>query len=172
MIIDTNENPSDPQLKEWFSWRSTAVTEHQQKELINKFGNEIVLHAKFLACLNFSEKPEKAEDGRALVKKGTKVTYYTLTAKDGKKYYPVFTDREELARWESVKGSDPMTALVTFDDFRPILAANPEMSGVVVNPFTDNFIMLRPVVDNWSRMKDELIRKAKAEAGHNNDNKS
>ena len=159
MIFNTDTDPDNSQLKEYFTWRETAVTKHQQVNLINKLANEIVLKGKFLACCSLSEKPEKTEDGKFAFPKGTKISYFTVTAKNGQKFLPVFTDGEELAKWKMPEGADHTVMLVTFDDFVPILRSADAISGVIINPFSDNFPMPRKLIADWMAKKITLIRK-------------
>ena len=64
MVIGTRENPHNEQLKEFFTWRQTAVLDHQKVDLLNKIGNEIVLKGRFVGCVQLSEKPVQQEDGK------------------------------------------------------------------------------------------------------------
>ena len=161
MVFEPETFPENAQLKEWFSWRATAVTEHQQTELINKLGDEIVMRAHFLAYIKLSRPAVRLPDGRARIEAGTQMTYYTLTSKEQQVFYPVFTDVHEMEAWTQVKENDPMTVVVSFDDFAPILHTNPGMSGIVINPFSDSFPLLKSTIMAWTEQKKKIIEDAK-----------
>lgn len=163
MVFEPDELPENPKLKEWFSWRETVVTEHQRTELIDKLGDEIVLRAHFLGYLKLSKPPVKLPDGRAKIEAGTRIVYFTLTASDGHVFYPVFTDIREMEPWKEARKEDPLTVVVSFDDFAPILMTNPKMHGIVFNPFSDSFPLLRDTVMAWSEQKKKLVEKARRE---------
>lgn len=160
MVFEPNTLPENPKLKEWFSWRATVVTDHQRDDLINKLGDEIVMRAHFLAYLKLSRPAVRLPDGRAKIEEGTRMTYFTLTSREGQTFYPVFTDIHEMDPWEAARREDPMTAVVSFDDFAPILLTNPNMNGLVINPFSDSFPLLRETIMAWTEQKKKIIAKA------------
>lgn len=160
--VDKNNLPENAQLKEYFSWRDTAVTEVQQRNLIIKISGEILLKGRFLAYLNLDPKPERVPDGPSHIKKGTKVTYFTLTANDKRVFYPVFTDYKEISAWKEASNEERSLVVLTFDDLNMIAKSNPEFSGVVINPFTDNFPLPSHTIFEWARLKADYIKDQQA----------
>jgi len=158
MVFNTDVNPDNAKLKDYFTWRETAVTEHQKVNLINKLAGEIVLKGKFLAYCNLSAAPERREDGKLAFPKGTKLTYFTLTTKSGQQVFPVFTDKEEIAKWKDAADREKVTMLVTFDDFVPILKSNNSIAGIVINPMSDNFPLSRKIVADWMTKKIQIVK--------------
>lgn len=158
LVFNTDIDPENSQLKEYFTWRDTAVTKHQQVNLINKIAHEIVMKGKFLAYCTVSEKPEKTEDGKFAFPKGTKISYFSITSKQGQKFLPVFTDREQLAKWKDPENRDKTLMLLTFDDFVPILRSASSLQGIIINPMSDNFPLPRKLVADWMNRKIALFR--------------
>lgn len=161
--VDMNKLPDNAQLKEYFSWRDTAVTDVQQRNLIIKISGEILMKGQFLAYMNLDPKPERTPDGPSRIKKGTKVTYFTLTANDKRVFCPVFTDIKEISAWKEASGEERELVLLTFDDLTIIAKSNPEFSGVVINPFTDNFPLPSHTIAEWADLKARYIRDQQAQ---------
>ena len=159
MIFNTDADPDNSKLRDYFTWRATCVTKHQEIDLINKLANEIVMKGKFLALCTLSNPPEKTEDGKTVFPQGTKINYFSLTSKEGKKLLPVFTDRESLSKWKNAMEKDKVVMGLTFDDFVPILRSCPALDGVVINPMSDNFPMPKKLIADWMARKISLVKK-------------
>ena len=81
-----------------------------------------------------------------------------LTAPDGAKFQPAFTDWKELEKWEDME--KPKALLLTFDDYAALVLKNPEIQGVVVNPFSENMMIDRKILEHLRMKKDALLQEA------------
>ncbi len=88
--------------------------------------------AKFVAPVQMDELPkdlklEKGQTHQAQVK-------FVMIQKEGKKFFPLFTDQGELARWKNAP--EHKTILLTFDQYSGMLAQQgADAEGLVINPF-------------------------------------
>ncbi|MGN0585549.1 MAG: enhanced serine sensitivity protein SseB C-terminal domain-containing protein [Ruminococcus sp.] len=88
--------------------------------------------AKFVAPVQMADLPKdlklkKGESHQAQVK-------FVMIQRDNKKYFPLFTDQGELARWKNIP--EHKTILLTFDQYSDMIAQQGgEAEGLVINPF-------------------------------------
>ena len=75
-----------------------------------------------------------------------------LSSAGGKHFYPVFTDHNELAKWKKME--KPNTLILTFDDYAAFLEKNEQAEGIVINPFSDNFVLNRKLMAHLKTQKD------------------
>ncbi len=87
--------------------------------------------AKFVAPVQMelpaNMKLEKGQTHKAQVK-------FVMIQRDNKKFFPLFTDQGELARWKNIP--EHKTILLTFEQYSNMLAQQGgEAEGLVINPF-------------------------------------
>jgi hypothetical protein len=91
-----------------------------------------VRKAKFVAPVQMEDLPEnlkleKGQTHQAQVK-------FVMLQRDGKKFFPLFTDQGELARWKNAP--EHKTILLDFEQYANMLAQQgAEAEGLVINPF-------------------------------------
>lgn len=157
---DVDKPIENPRLKGLLRFAAGNPTE----EIMNLVYEEIAMNARFLSVMMLSEEPEANEDGTAKFKEGSVMQLPQLTAPDGAKFQPAFTDWQELEKWEDMK--KPKTLLLTFDDYAALVLKNPEIQGIVVNPFSENMIIDRRILEHLRMKKDALLQEAdKQQAG-------
>lgn len=159
MIFFAKKTPENPKLKEWFSWRYTAVTEHQMKDLTNKLADEIVMRAQFLTCLNLDKPPVRAENGNVELLPGTKISVYSLRSDNDERFLPLFTDKEELDKWPTAGLKDVTQVIVGYDDAVRLLHTF-KLFGFVINPFSDNYAQTTRTADAWYEAKVMALKMA------------
>ena len=158
MVFTFPKDPENRNLKELLSWKEKLVIDCQRANLLNRVRDEVWFRSRLLTYMDLSSEPVLTEDGKAMLPKGTKITFYTLQNREGERFFPLFTDREELDRWEMNGNARPRTVLVTFDDLMPVLKANAAFEGVVINPMTDNLLLLKSVIDDWTKQKALIMK--------------
>ncbi len=159
MVFYAKEKPVNPKLKEWFSWRATAVTDHQIRDLTNKLADEIVMRGRFLTCLHLDKQPVRVENGQAQLEPGTKISAYTLKSDNGEHFLPLFTDAEEFAKWQTAKDPEATDVVIGFDDTVRLLHTF-KLFGFVVNPFSDNYAQTTRTADAWEEAKVTALKMA------------
>lgn len=88
--------------------------------------------AKFVAPVQMEDLPkdlklEKGQTHQAQVK-------FVMIQRDGKKYFPLFTDQGELARWQNIP--EHKTILIPYEQYSDMIAQEGgEAEGLVINPF-------------------------------------
>lgn len=112
------------------------VNENKTQAGVNALFEEIVVKAQFLSVVIETE--EIQENGEPVMRMPM------LTAGDGKGFYPVFTDQENLEKWEQMKAAKTLT--LTFDDYADMMQKNGQAAGIVINPFSHNFVLVREMI--------------------------
>lgn len=158
MVFRSDIDPDNSKLKEYFTWRATAVLDHQKVSLINKIANEIVMKGRFISCCSFSSPPQKTEDGKMVIPKGTQIIWFTVVSGKGERFLPVFTDKAEMEKWKPDTDLEKHVMILTFDDFIPVLKSSPALHGVVINPVSDNFPLPRRLIADWMKKKIGLVQ--------------
>ncbi len=99
--------------------------------------------ARFLAPANVNkvQAAQANEDGTVELKEKPEVRFMLFNNKEGKKFFPLFTDIEEYRKWD--KHQDTQLAALTLRDLCVIMQRNPNPDGVgaVVNPFGQNIMV-------------------------------
>lgn len=86
--------------------------------------------AKFVAPVQMGEVPTNLKQGE----KHQAQVKFVMIQRDGKKYFPLFTDQGELARWTNAP--EHKTILLTFEQYSNMVAQEgSEADGLVINPF-------------------------------------
>ncbi|MDE5680116.1 MAG: enhanced serine sensitivity protein SseB [Lachnospiraceae bacterium] len=128
------------------------VKENQTETGMNMLFEEIVMNARFLSVVFLSEPPKPNEDGTVTFQKNTTMQMPMLSSTGGKHFYPIFTDHDELARWQKME--KPNTLILRFDDYAAFLEKNEQVEGIVINPFSDNFVLNRKLMAHLKTQKD------------------
>lgn len=123
-------------------------------ELMNLIYEEFAMNTRMIGVILLSEEPQADENGMARFKEGTTMQLPLLTAPDGSKFYPVFTDMQECEKWHEIL--EPKTMLVNFDEIYSIIKGNPDTNGVVINPFGENMMVDEKLLDHLKERKQNL----------------
>lgn len=148
-MVDVNKPVENPRLKELLGqWR-----QERNNELLHQVFEEIVIRAHFLSVIMLSEEPESHGDGTATFKQGTVIQFPTLTTQDENQFYPAFTDWEEVSKWQGITWP-PKTLILSFDDYVHMVLNDPNITGVIINPFSDVFLLDRQLLTYLKTQKD------------------
>lgn len=147
MTPDVSKPLENPKLRELFS-RLGSAEPSQKQELCEAIAEEIALRAYLLAAVLMEDGAiESHGDGKAVFKKDTMISFPFLFAGDGTAFLPVYTDWEALRKCEAYRDGQVKTLVLSFDDMAAVTAGQ---KGIVVNPYSDNFV-IRP--ENVVQMK-------------------
>ncbi len=157
--IITNEEPNLADLsKPIYNGRIKGLMRQASlapsEELMNLIYEEFAMNTRLIGVILLSEEPEADENGMAKFKEGTTMQLPLLTAPDGSKFYPVFTDMQECEKWHEIL--EPKTMLVNFDEIYSIIKGNPDTNGVVINPFGENMMVDEKLLDHLRERKQNL----------------
>lgn len=154
MNIDVSHPIENPALKELLMKRRAQPESAQNLE--GEIYREVVEHAKLLSVVRVSPAIEKDDKGEVVLQEDTTLSLPTLSLEDGRRFYPAFTDWEEVYRWESaLKNNVPLNTLIlTFEDYVALVQKN-KMSGMVLNPFSDSLIFEYPLMNRLLEQKKQ-----------------
>lgn len=103
----------------------------------------ILEKGRFLAAAVLDSDSQINEDESAAFEEKTTMSFPYLTDSSGQPFQPVFTDWTELGVWGSSHGNECNTTVIGFDDVRIMLENTDILQGVVVNPFSNNLIIMK-----------------------------
>lgn len=158
--VITNEVPNaediqkpitNPRIKGLMRQAAGAPTE----EMLNLVYEEFAMNARFISVILLSEEPVPNQDGTTTFKEGATMQIPVLTAPDGSMFYPAFTDKEEMAKWQDMK--DPKTVLLSLHDYVELVMKNENTSGIVVNPFSENMMVDKKILEHLRKKKELLV---------------
>ena len=74
---------------------------------------------------------------------------------NGVYYYPAFTSLDELEKWqdEEVKNASILTLCI--DDFLDMLHHDEGTSGVVINPYTQSFLLFKGMMEHLYEVREK-----------------
>lgn len=149
-MVDVNKPVTNPRLKELLHILSVEKTVEAQNSALE----EISLNAHFLSVVVFSPLPKGDGSTALTLKEDTTIQFPMLTAVDNRTFYPVFTDWEELHKWN--QEDSPQTLILTFDDYAYMVAKTESIAGFVVNPFGESLTLDRELLAYMKAHKDTL----------------
>lgn len=117
-----------------------------------------VVKAKFLIPAKMEKRPDKDENGEPLKKGKVRVNFCVITNPEKKSFLPVFTDEEEMAKG---KYEDAEKVVIQYQDLEHmVLASKGELSGIVINPHGEGFIIpVELIADLEKNKKKTNIKK-------------
>lgn len=153
-MTDVNKPVENPKLSALLEQRrNTPPSQHAS--INNAVAEEIALHAKLLAVITLDpDAVELHEDGKAVIKKDTQLTFAMFTDPKGNAFMPVFTDWPSLYAGEVYKDGNVQTLVVGFDDIYAITGGH---AGAVINPFTDNFVITSRNLTQMKQQRDIVL---------------
>jgi len=84
------------------------------------------------------------------IEKGTTLQFKTIQYSTGDNYYLAFTDWDELRKWSI---ENEKTFVLSFEDLKVLYnQAKGNVSGFVINPFSQNFIVNDYALDYFSKI--------------------
>ena len=118
---------------------------------------ELVLHhAVLLAPAVVTPPPQAQQGGTAAADQKTAIQFQLITTKDGRPFFPAFTDWTELRKFCGPK--QQQTLLLRFDDYVAMLQRNDKAHGFVINPMGLSLTLDRKSLENMAKKKAELAR--------------
>lgn len=147
MELHINEKLAKQTLDDLFAERREMQdkTEEEQVEILNRLINELVMNAMFISPVTFPNGHEAGD-----------VTFAMVRNQDDVGYFPLFSNSEELGKWQGMEQSE--TVQLPFDRYADMLNARSGFGGIVVNAFTDNFIVERKLVQEWYEQKQLAVQ--------------
>lgn len=124
---------------------------------------ELVLHhAVLLAPAVVTPPPQAQQGGTAAADQKTAIQFQLITTKDGRPFFPAFTDWTELRKFCGPK--QQQTLLLRFDDYVAMLQRNDKAHGFVINPMGLSLTLDRGTVMSLFKKKQEVLQRAQAKA--------
>ena len=151
MKINLDQPVENPKLKELLRERVNKPQE-EQLAVMNQIAQEVAMNAYFLIILDVKGSAvERKEDGSLIFQKGTKLSFPHLETEDGMTVLPLFTDWEELRKWEPFRFGKVDTLIVPFDEVYSFVEST--QAPVVIDPFGDSFMMPFAMLDHIRKVK-------------------
>ena len=156
---DINRPIENPVLKELMKQvlicKNTNAPREQAIETFNKMTGEMVMNAYFLVVAEIDKSSlEPTPEGGAVFTKDTHFSFPGLKHPDGSFMQPVFTDWEELRKWEPFKEGD-VDIVMSFDDVFAVISGKHD--NLIVNPFGNDVIIFPyDMLAQFKRRKDSI----------------
>jgi len=128
-----------------------------QKEA--EFFKELVC-TKFLVPIT-SDSLTECSSGETILKENVTIKFVAINDSEGNVYLPVFTDWEEIKKWNSE--DNVKTLILTFQDCKTIaMGEDNEHKGFVLNPFGQNIVFGENLIqqvgqENVESEKEETV---------------
>lgn len=139
------------------------LRERDTNRIPNIFGyiaEEVAMQAPFLAVAQFSIPPEMMDEyGKAKITKDTIINVATLTDGEGNQYIPVFTEPNEVILWKERPADS--TVVYSFDKLAEIADNKTGPQGFVINPFTDNLLFGKELIEKMKEKRKEDLKERK-----------
>lgn len=121
----------------------------------------VLNHAVFLAPAVVTPPAQGQKPGE---KGKTAIQLQLISTKDGRPFFPAFTDVAELQKFTGNKPQQSL--LLRFDNYVSMLQRNDKAAGFVVNPMGMSLTLDRATVESLARKKQEIAQaKAAREQG-------
>ncbi|MBQ6478735.1 MAG: enhanced serine sensitivity protein SseB [Erysipelotrichaceae bacterium] len=155
MDVDVKKPIENPRLKMLLN-EFSRQDETGRNASAEAVAEELAMNARLLAVINIDENNiEHKEDGTAVFKQDSKISFEMFKDTKGTDYLPVYTDWDELKKNENYKNIHVNTLILSFDDISAITA---DKAGTVVNPFSHNFVITPSNLVSMKRHKEYLTK--------------
>lgn len=155
MPVDVNKPVENPVLKALLNEYGNA-DQTQRNALAEKIAEETALRAHLLAVIHVNENDiEHHGDGTAVFRQNSSISFEMFKAADGTDFLPVYTDWEELRKYEKYKDIHINTLILSFDDIASITAGR---AGAVIDPFSHNFVISPADIVHIKQHKDAVTK--------------
>ncbi len=132
----------------------------EQNDLAEEIAEELAMNTHLLALINTNGNDIKQNgEGTAVFNQNAVVSLVMFKDTDGTDYLPVYTGWDELMKNGNCKDVHVRALILSFDDMSELVAEN---AGIVVNPFSDSFVIAPQNVASMKRHKD-FLKKGYAE---------
>lgn len=122
-------------------------------QLMDDICRYVAQEGVFLSIVHLSEGAgEPNGDGTATFRKGDKLAFESLAASDDSTFFPVYTDWENLRKNPSHKDDYVKTCIFRFED---LCAMAKNDTGVVINPFSHNLILVNELLNHMFQKKNQ-----------------
>ena len=118
---------------------------------------ELVLHhAVLLTPAVVTPPPQAQQGGTAAADQKTAIQFQLITTKDGRPFFPAFTDWEELRKFSKLK--EQRVVMLRFDNYAEMVLKDDRTAGMVINPLGLSLTLDRKSLENMAKKKAELAR--------------
>lgn len=142
---------SNPQLVEALAALHQENTPQNQGKVLDLVLN----HASFLAPVILAPVP-KGQNVPDNLKGKTAIQFQLITTKDGRPFFPAFTDWQELRKFCGPK--EQKVVMLRFDNYAQMVLQDGRTAGMVVNPMGLSLTLDRQSLENLAKKKAELAR--------------
>lgn len=128
------------------------------KENVDAMINEIIKAKLILPAKITPTTQAKTENGRTVMQQANQVQFRLLKNGNGEMFFGVFTDVEEMYKWEDTKKSSKV--VTDFDSLASmVMDDNSNVGGFVVNAFGKSVTFPKPMVMTIKQQRDYLRMK-------------
>lgn len=104
---------------------------------------DMLVEGRLLAPAQWDKDPVQNEAGQMVFEPNTKFQLLIIEAADGRCYFPMFTDMDELNKWKLDEA--PQSLVMNFEQYMPFVEMSKDsVEGIVINPFSENVPFLTP----------------------------
>ena len=140
---------SNPQLVEAMQALHKENTPLNQGKVLDMVLN----HAAFLAPVILAPQGPNTPPN---LKGKTAIQFQLITTKDGRPFFPAFTDWEELRKFSKLK--EQRVVMLRFDNYAEMVLKDDRTAGMVINPLGLSLTLDRKSLENMAKKKAELAR--------------
>ena len=149
--MDINQRVENNKLKELIN---KLIEVKDDKELYSMYmkeiEKEIMYNVHFLVIGKFEENKETG-----IISKGNKISFPLLKIQTKDEYVlPVFTDWDEIYKWEEQSSADTKAIVLTLEDCVGIVNDGKEI-GIAINPFSQNLFLSQGRIERLKSIKDQ-----------------
>lgn len=156
--IRINKDYDNSRLEELMNRRLELVKSEDKEAIIanvEEIFMEVMDNALLVTAIKMSQPPKNLPNGEQTLAVGTEISFLMIASQDGGNYLPMFTKRAELERWGN--NTEKNSVLMGFDNISTIVETTPNCAGIVINPFTQNFVIPRQYVADMTERR-KLLR--------------
>lgn len=153
------------------SWRQHQ--NEQTDETLSAFLDELIERAKLILVVFGAKDLPTDNAGYPQIPEGTELQFPLLQTQDDNSFQPVFTDwqavNELFDQWNESGNHDAVmnsqVIPVDFATLAAMIADNQDVTGAVINPFSDNISLDRDSLADLKRQMDERHQATNAASG-------
>ena len=148
-----NQKPTQPITNPELVEALKALHQENTPQNQGKVLGLVVEQAVFLSPAVVTPAPQQPPQANPAQKQAT-IQFQLITTKDGRPFFPAFTDVDELRKFA---GQKPVqSVMLRFDDYVSLIQRNEKACGFVVNPLGLSLTLDRKTVESLAAKKKEV----------------
>lgn len=148
---------ANSELEKYLKKRKEVQTEAEMRKVMGRIYGYIAEQSKLIHAFRYSIPPIIGEDGTKTLQPDTMLQLALIYSDTDVAYLPVYTSIEESKNRNNLDSFPELADLPIEGYYDIVFGETSDLQGIVINPYTDNFMLNRAKLENMMKIKNKSI---------------